>query len=104
MANDTNDFSASNGLSDFSTTQDRTLNFDVNTKQAEDAWMDLVLTLAPRTLVSKANTWYLNANVKDKSKGLTIFTGGFLKYREYCAAQAQSGYRDFALERAAAEV
>ena len=74
------------------------------TKQAEDAWMDLVLSLAPRTLVSKANTWYLNANVKDKPQGLTIFTGGFLKYREYCAAQAQSGYRDFALERAAAEV
>ena len=60
--------------------------------------MELVFSLAQRTLVSKAKTWYVNANVKDKPQGLTIFTGGFLKYREFCAAVAQGGYRDFAFE------
>ena len=64
-------------------------------QQAEDAWMDLVSTLAQRTLASKAKTWYVNANVQGKAQGLTIFTGGFLKYREYCAAAVQAGYRDF---------
>ena len=67
-------------------------------KHAEEAWMDLVSALAQRTLASKANTWYVNANVKGKAQGLTIFSGGFLKYREYCAADAQAGYRNLAFE------
>ena len=41
MADDTNNFGASSGLSDFSTAQDRTLNYKVNTKQAEDALFDV---------------------------------------------------------------
>jgi len=45
-------------------------------------------------------TWWVGANVKDKPQGLTLFTGGFLKYREHCAAAAQGGYRDFVFERA----
>lgn len=70
------------------------------TRQAEQAWMDIVRALAQRTLVSKAKTWYIGANVKDKPQALTIFTGGFNKYREHCAAAAQDGYRNFAFGRA----
>lgn len=69
------------------------------TKEAEDRWMDLVFTLSQRTLLSKAKTWYVGANVKDKPLGLTLFTGGFQKYREHCAAAVQDGYRGFAFER-----
>ncbi len=69
------------------------------TQQAEDGWMDMVCMLAQRTLLSKAKTWYVGANVKDKPLGLTLFTGGFLKYRELCAAAAQGGYRDFDFQR-----
>lgn len=69
------------------------------TPQAEQAWMDLVRTLASRTLLSKAKTWYVGANVKDKPLGLTLFTGGFPKYREYCAQAVTNGYRDFAFTR-----
>lgn len=61
--------------------------------EAEDAWMNLVYQLAGRTLVSKAKTWYVGANVKDKPQGLTLFTGGFHKYREHCAAVVQDNYR-----------
>ncbi len=74
------------------------------TKQAEDAWMALVASLADRTLLSKAKTWYVGANVKDKPLGLTLFTGGFPKYREHCAAAATNGYRDFSFEKAHAAV
>ena len=75
------------------------------TAAAEDAWMEIVKTLAKRTLVSQAKTWYVGANVKDKPLGLTLFTGGFPKYRDYCAAAAAKGYLDlsFAPPVAAAE-
>ena len=69
------------------------------TKEAEDRWMDIVYTLAQRSLVSKAKTWYVGANVKDKPQGLTLFTGGFGKYRELCAAAVQDGYRGFVFEQ-----
>ena len=70
------------------------------TALAEDRWMDLVGRLAQRTLVSKAKTWYVGANVSGKPQGLTLFTGGFQKYREFCAAAAQPDYPDFAFDRA----
>ncbi len=70
------------------------------TKESEDAWMQIVYELAQRTLVSKAKTWYVGANVKDKPQGLTLFTGGFAKYREYCAAATQDNYRPFAFTSA----
>jgi len=69
------------------------------TPQAEQGWMDLVYALSQRTLLIKAKTWYVGANVKDKPQGLTLFTGGFLKYRELCAAAVQDGYRGFKFER-----
>ena len=70
------------------------------TREAEESWMDVVHALAKRTLVSKAKTWYVGANVKDKPQGLTIFTGGFKKYQEYCAAAAAQDYPGFIFERA----
>jgi hypothetical protein len=70
------------------------------TRQAEDRWMDIVLKLAERTLITKAKTWWVGANVEGKAQGLTLFTGGFLKYREHCAAAVENGYRDFEFERA----
>ncbi|MBS0340162.1 MAG: NAD(P)/FAD-dependent oxidoreductase [Proteobacteria bacterium] len=63
------------------------------TAQAEQAWMDIVAALARRSLITKAKTWWVGTNVKDKPSGLTMFTGGFHKYREYCAAAAEDGYR-----------
>lgn len=68
-------------------------------KDAEDGWMSLVASLAQRSLVSKAKTWYVGANVRDKPQGLTLFTGGFGKYRELCAAAVQDGYRGFVFGR-----
>jgi hypothetical protein len=70
------------------------------TRQAEDDWMQLVGSLAQRSLMQKAKTWWVGANVEGKPQGLTMFTGGFHKYREYCAVPAQDGWRGFRFERA----
>jgi cation diffusion facilitator CzcD-associated flavoprotein CzcO len=70
------------------------------TRKAEDDWMALVKALAQRSLILKAKSWWVGANVKGKPQGLPMFTGGFHKYREHCAAAAQDGYRGFAFERA----
>jgi cation diffusion facilitator CzcD-associated flavoprotein CzcO len=69
------------------------------TARAEDDWMKLVASLAEKSLIRKANTWWVGSNVKGKPQGLTMFIGGFNKYRDFCAAAAQNGYRDFAFER-----
>jgi cation diffusion facilitator CzcD-associated flavoprotein CzcO len=70
------------------------------TAKAEQDWMDLVYTLSQRSLLLKAKTWYVGANVKDKPQGLTLFTGGFMRYREHAAAAIQNGYQSFAFEHA----
>lgn len=62
------------------------------TKKIEDEWMELVRTLAQRSLINKAKTWWVGANVEGKPQGLTQFIGGFMKYREHCAAAAANGY------------
>lgn len=65
------------------------------TKQAEDGWMDVVRGLARSSLINKAKTWWVGANVPGKSQGLTMFIGGFAKYRELCAAAASNEYGGF---------
>ncbi len=55
---------------------------------AEAVWMKIVADLAEHSLIRKANTWWVGANVKGKPTGLTMFIGGFNKYREHAAAAA----------------
>ena len=43
------------------------------TKQAEDRWMENVVKLGERTLISKAKTWWIGANVEGKPQGLTLY-------------------------------
>lgn len=62
-------------------------------RDAEDEWMELVGSLAEKTLLSRASTWYTGTNVKGKAGGLTMFTGGFNKYSELCASAQAEGYR-----------
>jgi cation diffusion facilitator CzcD-associated flavoprotein CzcO len=62
------------------------------TLEAEDGWMDDVLTLADKSLMSKANTWYTGTNVEGKPRGLTLYTGGFAKYSQICTDVAAQGY------------
>jgi cation diffusion facilitator CzcD-associated flavoprotein CzcO len=68
------------------------------TAQAEEGWMSLVAKLAEKSLIRKANTWWVGANVKGKPQGLTMFIGGFHKYREHCANVVRNGYADFVFQ------
>jgi cation diffusion facilitator CzcD-associated flavoprotein CzcO len=72
------------------------------TAKAEDEWMELVMRLAEKSLIRKANTWWVGSNVKGKPQGLTMFIGGFHKYRGHCEASARSGYRSLTFERSEA--
>ena len=65
------------------------------TQEAEDRWMTMVADLAAPSLIRKANTWWVGANVKGKPTGLTMFVGGFNKYRDLCADAAGAEYKDF---------
>ena len=69
-------------------------------KAAEDRWMDLVRELAAPSLIRKAKTWWVGSNVKGKPQGLTMFVGGFDKYKATCDAAAASGYADCIFEKA----
>lgn len=73
------------------------------TREAEDEWMTLVFTLAERSLIRKANTWWVGSNVKGKPQGLSMFIGGFNKYRELCTAAATDGYKKLAFDRSKEE-
>lgn len=64
------------------------------TRQAEDDWMDIVAQLARRSLLTKAKTWYVGANVAGKAQGLTLYTGGFPRYREHCQRVIANGWRE----------
>lgn len=64
------------------------------TGPAETKWMEAVKSLATQTLVSKAKTWYVGANIEGKPQGLTIYTGGFLKYSQECSAALLDGSGD----------
>ena len=73
------------------------------TPKAEEDWMGVVRNLAKRSLINKAKTWWVGANVKDKPQGLTLFTGGFHAYRQYTAAAAHDGYASFSFGPAKAD-
>jgi cation diffusion facilitator CzcD-associated flavoprotein CzcO len=73
-------------------------------REAEDRWMEIVTALAQRSLINKAKSWWVGANVEGKPQGMTQFTGGFPKYREYCNAAIQNGWADLSFERAEAAV
>ncbi|MEG3123650.1 flavin-containing monooxygenase [Sphingomonas sp. GB1N7] len=69
------------------------------TREAEDAYMTLVTDIANRSLMPKANTWYVGANIPGKPRFFPIFAGGLTKYRELCAEAAAAGYRGFTLDQ-----
>jgi cation diffusion facilitator CzcD-associated flavoprotein CzcO len=68
------------------------------TETAETEWMEVISSLAEKTLYLKANTWYTGANIPGKPRAFGIYTGGFNKYRELCSAVAVDGYRGFKFE------
>lgn len=57
---------------------------------AQEAWLETIQALAQLTLVSKANTWYTGGNIAGKPRGLSMYTGGYLRYAEACRLAAET--------------
>ena len=53
-----------------------------------------------RRLFTKANSWYMGANVPGKPRGFMLFVGGFAAYNDICAEVADAGYKGFVLVKA----
>ena len=65
-------------------------------EDAQDAWAEHVADVAGHTLWSKANSWYVGANIPGKARVILPYTGGQPLYRERCQAVVDAGYEGFA--------
>jgi cation diffusion facilitator CzcD-associated flavoprotein CzcO len=67
------------------------------TDTAQEEWMDTVTEMADRTLLPRADSWYMGANVPGKPRVILPFVGGVGAYRGICDRVAAAGYEGFAL-------
>jgi cyclohexanone monooxygenase len=67
---------------------------------AVDNWLAECAQRAEATLFTKANSWYLGANVPGKPRVFMLFLGGFAVYNGICAEVANAGYKGFHLIKA----
>lgn len=67
------------------------------TVDAEDMWVAHVNDVANSTLYPLANSWYVGANIPDKSRIFMPYVGGVGAYRQKCNDVAAKGYEGFTL-------
>ena len=67
------------------------------TPEAVDNWLAECAQRAETTLFTKANSWYLGANIPGKPRVFMLFCGGFGVYNDICAEVAASGFKGFEL-------
>ena len=70
------------------------------TADAEGRYMTLVSEIAGRSLMPKANTWYVGANIPGKPRFFPILAGGLSRYRDMCSEAAAAGYCGFTFDGA----
>jgi cyclohexanone monooxygenase len=63
--------------------------------RAQEDWVMHVNEVADRTLMPKAASWYMGANVPGKPRVFMPYIGGVGKYREICDEIADDDYRGF---------
>nr|MDT0667054.1 cyclohexanone monooxygenase [Micromonospora sp. DSM 115978] len=69
------------------------------TPEAEQAWVERLSRMASKTLMSKANSWYVGANVPGKPRVFMAYLGGVAQYRSICQKVADGGYAGFVLAK-----
>ncbi len=67
------------------------------TPDAVEGWGAELARRAEASLFTKANSWYLGANVPGKPRVFMLFLGGFAAYNDICAEVADAGYKGFDL-------
>ncbi|OBG98245.1 MULTISPECIES: NAD(P)/FAD-dependent oxidoreductase [unclassified Mycobacterium] len=70
------------------------------TADAVDNWVAECARRAEATLFTKANSWYMGANVPGKPRVFMLFLGGFGTYLDICNEVAEAGYKGFSLTKA----
>lgn len=75
------------------------LGIEADSDSVED-WIAECARLADATLFTKADSWYLGANVEGKPRVFMLFIGGFAVYNDICDDVADAGYRGFQLIKA----
>ena len=70
------------------------------TPEAVDNWLAECAQRAEASLFTRANSWYLGANVPGKPRVFMLFIGGFGVYNDICAEVAGAGYKGFELIKA----
>jgi len=63
--------------------------------QAEAQWVEHVNSVADQTLLPRANSWYVGANVPGKPRVLMPYAGGVGSYRKTCDEVVRRGYLGF---------
>jgi cyclohexanone monooxygenase len=62
---------------------------------AQVAWAHEVANMAEKTLYTKANSWYMGANVPGKPRVFLMYIGGLDRYVERCDKIVSEGYAGF---------
>jgi len=69
------------------------------TPQAEEQWVAHVTEVANGTLMPRAGSWYMGANIPGKPRMFMPYAAGVGAYREICDRVAANGYEGFAFGR-----
>jgi cation diffusion facilitator CzcD-associated flavoprotein CzcO len=66
--------------------------------QAEQAWTAHVNELAAGTILTKANSWFMGANIPGKARAVLLYPNSAPAYRQKLEEAASRGYEGFVLE------
>ena len=64
-------------------------------REAEDAWVAHVNEVAAATLLPKAASWYMGANIPGKPLVFMPYVGGVDAYKKECDEVVADGYKGF---------
>ncbi|MFB4163841.1 flavin-containing monooxygenase [Alteribacillus sp. JSM 102045] len=67
------------------------------TAEAENEWVTHSAEVANQTLLPKADSWYMGANIEGKARVSMMYIGGFQNYSRQCDAAAINDYKGFSL-------
>ncbi len=67
----------------------------VPTPEAQDGWVAHVNEVASATLMPKAGSWYMGANVPGKPRVFMPYAAGVAVYREVCEQMVADGWQGF---------
>jgi cyclohexanone monooxygenase len=67
------------------------------TVPAEEAWRSKVLDAVDGTLIPRADSWWVGANIPGKRREILAFAGSLGAYMTMCNESAERGYEGFSI-------